>query len=312
MADTLAIKTRPNEDGSFSVLWRWRQGGAKHPLAGEIVVRLDESYRLDRTIIAELGAIHYLLEKRHIHGENRLGAGIKIEVSFGAIRKALLKSSLKKSDHGDTDKGHVAGCATFLATKYFEADIAVWRKWKDEEPKAFERAEIVIPGTFPGSTLFCHLIGEEVFITRHAMRRQIGRLDTKNPDKPKPISESDLSNLPDKWWGTAWGWFENIFKEGSSLRPTRLIKQKHRHYVEKYGPGSRYLWHPDSSGIVVVAPDHGRLVARTVLHDEYALIERPPVQVGQSVVPHHARRAVAERREAWNSTKHKALAKACA
>ncbi|WP_303784078.1 hypothetical protein [Azovibrio restrictus] len=289
--DTLSVTTAEGVDDAFVTRWKWRQSGAKQPLTGEIIARLDESYKDDRAIIAELGAIHYLLEDRHIHGANRLGASIKIEVSFGAIRKALLKGSLKKSDRGDTEKKHVAGCATFLATKYFEADIAVLRKWRDEDPKTFESAEIAIPETFPGSTLFCHLLGEDVFITRHAMRRQIARLDTKNPDKPKPITKDDLSNIPDKWWGTAWGWFENIFKEGSNLRRVKLLPKWHAYYVRKYGPGSQYLWHPDSQGVVIVKRDHGSLVVATVIHDEYAAIERDPVQVGQHLVSHQVRKA---------------------
>lgn len=290
--DTLSLNTTPNPDGTFTTRWKWRQGGAKQPLAGEIAVRLDESYRDDRVIIAELGAIHYLLENRHIHGENRLGAGIKIEVSFGAIRKALLKGALKKSDKGDTEKKHVAGCASFLATKYFEADVAVWRKWRDEEPKTFERAEIAIGESFPRAAQYCALLGDKVIITRHAMRRQIARIDTRNPDKPKPVSEDDLSNIPDRWWGAAWRWFGSIFKEGSNLRRVRLLPRWHAYYARKYGQ-SQYLWHPDSQAIVIVANDHGSLVASTVIHDKYAAIERDPVQIGQKLVSYHEWRAMA-------------------
>ena len=253
-------------------------------MAGEIVVRLDESYRHDRAIVAELAAIHYLLEERHVHGENRLGDGIKIEVSFGAIRKGLLKGALKKKDEGDTDKGHVAGCATFLATKYFEAEIVVGRKWQDDEPKSFERAEITISASFPRPRVHCHLLGEDVLITRHAMRRQIARIDANNPSKPKPLDENDLSIIPDKWWGSAWRWFEKIFKEGANTEFAKILPHKHARYVRKYGPGSRYLWHRDSGGIVVVAPDRGRMVARTVLNDKYALIEKGMVQVGVGAI----------------------------
>lgn len=289
--DTLSVKTTPNENGTFTALWKWRQHGAKQPIAGEIVVRLDESYRHDRAIVAELAAIHYLLEERHVHGENRLGAGIKIEVSFGAIRKALLKGSLKKSDEGDTDKRHVAGCATFLATKYFEADIVVGRKWKDEEPKSHERAEIRIPAQFPRPKIHCHLLGKDIAITRHAMRRQIARVDASNPGKPRPIDENDLSNFPDNWWATAWRWFGNVSKEGSSLRRVKLLPQWHARYMKRYGTGTTYLWHPDSRAVIIVKRDHGSLVAATVIHDEYAAIERDPVQVGQHLVPHQARKA---------------------
>jgi hypothetical protein len=217
--DTLSVNTAEGPGNSFTTKWKWRQHGAKQPLAGEIVVHLHDVYKDDRRIIAELGAIHHLLEERHIHGSNRLGDGIKIEVSAGAIRKALLKGSLKKSDQGDTEKKHVAGCATFLATKYFEAEVKVWKNWKDEEPKSFEFSEITIPENFPRAGIRCHLLGEDVLITRHAMRRYIGRLDLGNPSKPKIPDENDLSHVPDKWWGTAWRWFNKIGYPISVIEP---------------------------------------------------------------------------------------------
>lgn len=293
--DTLTVVTRQNADDTFTTRWKWRQNGARQPRAGEIVVRLDESYRHDRAIIAELGAIHYLLEERHIHGGNRLGDGIKLEVSFGAIRKALLKGALKKSDEGDTDKAHVAGCATFLATKYFEADVSVGRKWREEESKSFEQAEITIGSSFPRPSIHCHLLGQDVLISRHAMRRQIARIDPKNPDKPKLINEEDLSDFPDKWWGSAWRWFVRVFREGSNIKRVRLLPEWHAKYARKYGPGSQYMWHPDSQGVVIVSPDHGRLVAVSVINDKYAKIERDPVQMGQKLVQHREYEAIMAR-----------------
>lgn len=290
--DTLSVTTSERPDGAFLTRWKWRQQSAKQPKAGEIVVRLDESYQEDRAIIAELGSLYHLLEERHIHGENRLGDGIKIEVSFGAIRKALLKGSLKKSDKGDTEKKHVAGCATFLATKYFEADVSVLRKWKDEEPKSYEYAEIAIGESFPRATIYCALLDAPVAITRHAMRRQIARMDRGHPAKPMPVSENDLSNIPDKWWGTAWRWFANVLKEGSNLRRVRLLPEWHAKYVRKYGPASQYLWHQDSQAVIVVAKEHGNWYVATVLHDEYAAIERDPVLVGQKTISHRERKAM--------------------
>lgn len=149
-----------------------------------------------------------------------------------------------------------------------------------------EQAEISVPPSFPKARVHCHLLGEGVLITRHAMRRQIARIDANNPSKPKPIDESDLSNVPDKWWGSAWRWFERIFKEGSSLRRAQILPKWHAKYMRKYGHGSQYLWHPDSQGIVIVTRDHDGLVARTVINDEYAAIERDPVQAGHRLFSH--------------------------
>jgi hypothetical protein len=284
--DTLSVNTIEGSRNSFTAKWEWYQHGAKQPLAGEVLVRLDESYLDDRRIIAELGSIHHLLEERHIHGSNRLGDGIKIEVSAGAIRKAVLKGSLKKSDKGDTEKKHVATVATFLATKYFEAEVKVWKNWKDKEPKSFEFSEITVPENFPWAGIRCHLLGEDVMITRHAMRRYIGRLNLDNPDKPEIPDENDLSHVPDKWWGTAWRWFNKIFQADSTLRRVNLLPKWHARYVRKYGHGSIYLWHQDSQGVIIVQRDRdsGHFVAKTVIHEKYANIKKDPVQCGQRLV----------------------------
>ena len=43
--DTLSVTTADGVDGVFLIRWKWWQSGAKQPVAGEIAVRLDESYR---------------------------------------------------------------------------------------------------------------------------------------------------------------------------------------------------------------------------------------------------------------------------
>lgn len=282
--DKLSVSSSPAQGNAVKVLWKWRQQSANQPLMGEINVDLDESHRADREILAELSAISWLLEKRKVHGINRLGNGITIAVSFGAIRKALLKGAQKKEGKGKTDKPHVAACAALLATKYFEADIVV-EEWLDEEPKSFEHAEISVGSSFVRPSIYCGLLGRDVVVTRHAMQRYIGRIETSLGAE----SEDDLSDVSDAHWTAAWKWFERVLKVGSNLRKANILPDRHKKIVRKYGHGAEYLWFRDAHAVLVVQPDHGDMVLRTVLHDDYAAIERLPVQMGQILVAGHTR-----------------------
>lgn len=123
--DTLAVNTISLNDGTFTIRWKWRRQQARQPSKGGVVrVSLpNNGWAQDKPILAELAAIHRLLEVERVHGEGRLGNNIRIQTTFGAIRKALLKGALKENGRGDTDKTHVALFSKFLATKYFEAEI---------------------------------------------------------------------------------------------------------------------------------------------------------------------------------------------
>jgi len=285
--DTLSLATTSEDaQGDFVVRWQFRRHGAKQPYAGEVLVRLHEAYTKDRPAIAELAATHHLLEEKQIRGTTHTGAGLRLEVSFGSIRKALLKGALKKFERGNTEKGHIAYCASFLATKYFEAEVAVRRGWNETEPKSFLRTRIDVPRSFPRPAIHCHLLGKDIVITRHAMRRQIARINPGHQDKANVVHEDDLSSVPDKWWGTAWRWFSNVFRHGANLRQVRLLPKWEAIYARRYGAGSIYLWHPDTQAVLVISHDRGDLVVATVLKDQYAAVERDPVQAGQRLLPH--------------------------
>ena len=133
----LAVSTDPVEGGDFITRWKWKTNPNSRPIQGSLRVSVNEVHASDRAALAEIHALHYLLEVREIHGENRLGTDMRVCLSSSAVRKALLKGSLKVHGTGKAESAAVGAAATFLATKYFEATYEVQR-WKDEEPKAVE------------------------------------------------------------------------------------------------------------------------------------------------------------------------------
>jgi hypothetical protein len=279
--DRLSVNTQANVDGSFSVLWNWSVDAAtvrRQPnRGGTIRVTLDEKHQEDRSILAELAALHHLLEVRQIHGENRLGVNLTIEVSAGAIKKALAKGALKKDGKGGTSKKHVADCAEFLATKYFEANIETG-KWRDEEPKVVKNHDVHL-GDYPSAPIYASILGENVIVTRHAMFRTVGRIIERKDSK----EADDLSDVPTERWSSAWGWFQNIFREGSNLQLASIVPREWKRIVGEYKCKPIILYFPDARAIPVLKRTPYGIKVVTVLRDsEYnRILEKPPVQAGQ-------------------------------
>lgn len=280
--DKLSVRATPGLDGGFSVLWQWRQNAFRQPAkGGTITVTLDAKHQEDRAILAEIAAIHYLLEVRQIHGANRLGTNLKIDVSSGAIKKAVAKGSIKKGGKGDTDKKHVADCAKFLATKYFEAHVDTG-KWRDTEPKMIED-HVIHMTDYPPVSIYMGILGRDVPISRHAMFRAVGRI----MEKRTGIEADDLTGVADARWSSAWAWFGKIFKEGSNLKEGKVPPKEWSRLARVYKCKPIILHFPDDKAIPVVKETSNGPVVVTVLRDhEYnRMLEKPLVQAGQRLRP---------------------------
>ena len=256
----LAVLTKALDDGAFITQWSWKQQAGSRPIAGRIRVKVDVAHKEDREALAELQALFHLLEVRKVQSDTRCGNGIKIEVSAGATRKALLKGSLKSSGTGKTVKPHVAQCASFLATKYFAANVEVGR-WREEEPRLVED-EVAehLGASYPKVTLRCDLLDASVGITRHAMNRYVGRI-CEARDK---FTENDLADLPDSRWTTAWEWFANMLQH-KDLRVADLLHSKQQQFRSKYGANCVYLHFQDASALLVLRKTADGYDALTVL-----------------------------------------------
>lgn len=290
--DSLTLKTHDAQAGEFTVSWQWRQGCARQPIAGSVIVALDPVHLEDKAAIVELFAIYYLLEVRKIHGENRCGNGIRIELSVSEIRKALLKGSLKSRGVGITSKAHIAQAAEFLATKYFEAAIMVG-KWKEAEPKGFETAHVSLGAKFPRLRLYCPLLGQSAAISRHSMHRYVARIDQAR----NRHDEDDLSKVADARWTAAWRWLEKALRN-PNLTVASVTPEAKKRLQSKYGDGAHYLRLQDTQTIFVFRTDAQGLTLATVLRDDaYAgFIEKDAYVVGQKLVRGHIHeRAKADR-----------------
>lgn len=278
--DTLSLNTTSNPEGTFTTRWFWQQKSAKQPSkGGAITVTLSDRWRRDRQILAELSAIFHLLETLAVHGQNRLGSNLRIEVSFGAIKKALAKGAIKTTDRGDTDKATVAMFARFLATKYFEADVKTLRsdKWRDIEPKQYSQDALEansVPNVCIDSSI------GPLMVSRHALNRLVGRKMYKDgrmlPDK----EGEELLDVPDHKWSAAWAHLCRILPTAIQ---GQVSEREHKRVLRKYGKNPIYLWHQDSSMVYVVVREPYGMEIATSIHDKYWIARNIPTQHGQQL-----------------------------
>ena len=280
MIDTLQVFTAANGDGTFSTKWQWSRENSNGALLGGIInTKLNVPEKLDREILAELSAIHYLLEDRRLGTNNSIGH-LKIKFSCGAIKKALAKGALKKGDIGKTDKAWVASWADFLATKYFEAQIEIAR-WVDPVLEISEEhnLEVFQKPTVP---IFAKVLDSELLITRHSIYRFIGRILSPHGRD----CENDLSDVPDARWTAAWKRLEKVFADNSRLKHAEIVDAEWKRIVAKFKCEPIFLSDWDTKAVFVIKKDRGRCYLLTVLRDdEYnETLKRPPVQFGDKLI----------------------------
>jgi len=264
--DTLSVSTHPNQDGTFAIHYKWQQAGAKMPGRGGVVtVSLHQKNADDRPILAELGALHHLLCVEQVHGEKRLGNGITIEVSAGAIRKAVAKGALKQSDAGLTEKLHVALFSHFLATRFFEAQVVTVpaEKWIEGETK--EAKDYAISIDAPITATLSSALGE-IIITRHALNRFVERFAAADQIK----TGATLLDVPDFKWTRAWRTLETILPRAAQVE---IPKKERQRIHKKYGSGVIALHHADSQNVFIIKREwYGLTMATAVRDSEYCKI----------------------------------------
>lgn len=267
--DTLSVATQHDTStGAYTVSFQWKQQGAKQPSMGGVVnVALHERYSEDRAVLAELSALHHLLCVEQIHGVNRLGNGLSLEVTSGAIRRALAKKSLKQDGEGLTEKQHVAVFAQFLATKLFEAKVEVRKaaKWSLEEPRQVHYWSIA-PDR-PPSVAIASRLGD-VILSRHALNRFVERI-TSTEDISNGKS---LADIPDYRWTRAWRSLETILPVADVVD---IPDDEKRRISKKHGQGIKALYHEDSQSVFITkAEPYGTVIVTTLKNSRYCRLVR--------------------------------------
>jgi hypothetical protein len=279
--DTLSVSTLRTDDGGFNVRYRFvQEGGKLASVAGVVSVVLADrpDWQEDRAILAELAALHFLLEVRQVHGANRLGNGLRLDVSSGAIRKAVAKGALKKNDAGTTSRVHVAHFCQFLATKFFEATVEVVPpgKWSEMESRR-ESNEAITVETWPDASIVSAL--GKVVVRRHALNRFVERCMV-----PEEIAAgASLVDIPDYRWTRAWRALEKIVPQADAVQVPPKEAQR---ITRKYGADVHVLSHSSSQSVLILKKEpSGDYSLVTVLrgNDDCKLIELPRV-AGQRLI----------------------------
>ena len=296
--DRISVSTNANPDGSFNTRWEWWQNVHINydapPLpkvAGIITVALGTRWTSDRAVLAEIAAIFHLLCIEEIHGHNRLGVGIEIEVSFSEICKALDKDALRKTGRGLADTFDIALFTKFLSTKFFEANIKL-REQQKFTPVATGKISPIstlskfIASNFFGSNDKPVVIAPEnirnfdlvierpptvelwssvgnIAVSRHALNRIVQRYMV-SAGAPLGV---ELMTIPDNKWTRSWKWLERVLKDSEVVNiPEATLKW----CIEKYGDGVSALRHVGSQSVFVLkrAPHGFELV--TILNDTHS------------------------------------------
>jgi hypothetical protein len=214
---------------------------------------------------------------REIHGTHRLGNGLCVEVSAGAIKKAVAKGALKKEDAGTTAKTHVAHFSMFLATKYFEATVEVVPpgKWVEPESKRMIDETVCVdeyPVVHIGSVL------GDVVVRRHALNRFVERFMVA----AEIAAGRSLVEIPDFRWTRAWRSLESILPQ--SVKVTIPPKEAQR-IMRKYGNDVQALHHIGSQNVFVIKNVGRGYELITVLRgDEYCKLIELPKAAGQRLI----------------------------
>jgi len=279
--DTISVIACIEKNNCIDVRYKWRTNGAKAvKSSGSVSVHLNARYNEDRLILAELSALHHLLCVEQIHGKNRLGNGLKIEVTAGAIRKAVAKGSLKKDDSGRTSKINVAHFSQFLATQFFEAEVETVpsNKWVEEITQEENNYSIQI--NLPPMASIESPVGN-VVISRHALNRFVESFAAVD----QITAGATLSDIPNSKWTRAWQILNGLIPTSERVS----IPDKEKERIQRcYGKGTVALHHQSSQNVFILKKEWFGATLVTVLRDsDYCkIIPKLPTFDRGRIVPH--------------------------
>lgn len=206
---------KPVSDTEFQVFWR---NGAKKQ--GLLNIKVEAPVD-DREIIAELSALQWLLGHRSVLGETQVGKGLRLTITFGAVRK-LAKASEKFNgslEKSELSKPHLFPYARFIGHRFAGLEVVVDKDESWIMPRAQNDVEeLVITEPLP-EVLHIPSIGL-VQITTHAILQFGMRLAAGSPEDTWRLLRSVTSGR---------------------LRMAKLGEAYDRRQAEKYGESGQ-IW----------------------------------------------------------------------
>ena len=232
---TLSVITKEeNEDGLYSVFW------ATPNQTGVVPVRVEVDTD-DRLIMAEIWGLRHLLITKEVLGQDRTGEGLTLNVSRGAIKKLILRTS---------SKTELIKHAIWLRTRFSDADIRCPKKTINPDDirrrlsdfgDAGEPLLTIREDSSPHDYIDTSI--GQVRISCHSVMRMQERLDLKNH-------------------AASWRVIRRILRKNgleTAMIPRSVLIQKRKQYDED----ALYLNSPSGWQMVFV-PVEGGLVLTTI------------------------------------------------
>ncbi len=283
----IAVSTRERDDGQVDVAYRIHEA---HPLANGVVrVSLASHINQDRAIIAELAALQYLLCQAEVCGPGRTGLGLEVQVSHGAIKRAVLQGALKAADAGRTDKAHIVPYTHFLATRFFAANKTVVHDPAWAKGCMLKYSQHAISVDEPREATLSTQVGNAV-ISRHALTRFVQRFIARDLLAGRAAGDDEIATIADldpKYWTRAWKSLARLLISQNTVVSALACSKLGESMVSRHGKQAKYLHHADSQAIFILVPEGRQLVLATVLRDfdDNRLLQRPPRYIGGRLVP---------------------------
>lgn len=224
--NNLYLHTRPTRDPHVFETY-WMTGMVAK---GKVVATVPVSE--DGAIAAELAVAQHLLEECNVCGHDKGGAGLRLFVTFGNIRKLL---------RADSDKDHLARYAAFLRTRFLGAEVKVENRkidWVDTNCEA--RVENIVVAAPKVPLVEVGGFGQ-VELTAHAIEQYVARFGCK----------------PERAW-------RHLQAIASEAKPVKPAKRSAFHDLKHRRQGEFAIHHGHALLMVITPPEkaggHPRMV----------------------------------------------------
>lgn len=235
----LSLCTQPTQTPCVFDIY-WRTGLS---IKGRVIATVTDDLGEDARIAAELSVARYLLEDRHVCGNDKSGKGLLLRFSFGAIKKLAKQES---------DKGHLSPYANFLRTRFLGAGLEIENRkveWANEECDR-DVSELIVSGPVV-TTIELGGFGK-VELTSHAIERYIERFGVS----------------PSNAWRRMRAWSQQSIRLGKPPNSWRSLI--------KYPQQAGFAVSQNHDCLIVVAPPklHGRLPVMVTIYQTNEAIKK--------------------------------------